>query len=46
MLGHVNHCAGSNVAFAISTGVMPLQEYPIELNVLPGKDIAEEMEED
>lgn len=28
------------------TSVFMLQEYPIELTVLPGKDTAEEMEED
>ena len=40
--------AGSDVAFTAHSpiAVMGLQEYPIELTVLPGKDTAEEMEED
>ena len=30
----------------VPIGVIGLQEYPIELTVLPGKDTADEMEED
>ena len=30
----------------INHPVWSMQEYPIELNILPGKDSAEEMDED